>query len=108
MGDCTWECQLKHLFSHAIRENVRKILKVSSANPSWLLDKATFVKMGDIMSRNKGRILGLYDELSSFLTQVNIYRGYLSLYNGKSWSRVKVYLVTGGRITFEDHYRIDQ
>ena len=70
---CTWECQLKHLFSHAIRENVRKILKVSSANPSWLLDKATFVKMGDIMSRNKGRILGLYDELSSFLTQVNIW-----------------------------------
>ena len=50
------------------------------------------------MTRNKGRILGLYDELSSFLAQVNIYRGraiidshdlgqFLSLYNGKTWSR---------------------
>lgn len=50
-------------FLTAILGNVRKTLKVSSASPSWLLDEASFEKMGDIMSKNKGRILGLYDEL---------------------------------------------
>ena len=58
--------------------------------------------------------MGPYDELSSFLAQVNIYCGwaiidlhdlgqFLSLYNGKSWSREtgKVIVITiGAACTF--------
>ena len=51
-------------------------------------------KMGAIMANSRSRLLGLYDELSTFLTQINVYRGkgigdshdsstFLSLYNEK-------------------------
>ena len=54
--------------------------------------------MGDLMAANGGRLLGLYDELSTFLTQLNLYKGkglafshelalFLQLYNGHSWTR---------------------
>ena len=54
--------------------------------------------MGAMMNENAGRILGLYDELASFLTQVNLYRGraltdthelalFLQLFNGHPWRR---------------------
>ena len=63
-------------------------------HPMWLLDEASLEKMGDLMAANDGKMLGLYDELSSFLSQMNIFRGkgnndstFLSLYNAKSWSR---------------------
>ena len=56
------------------------------------------VKMGALMSENSGRLLGLYDELSAFLAQINLYRGrglsdshelamFLQLYNGHQWRR---------------------
>ena len=49
------------------------------------------------MAENGGRLLGLYDELTTFLTQLNLYRGkglslthemavFLQLYNGHSWT----------------------
>ena len=64
----------------------------------WMVDDASMEKMGAIMANNGSRLLGLYDELSTFLTQINVYRGkgisdshdlsaFLSLYNGKSWNR---------------------
>lgn len=67
-------------------------------NPLWLLDEASFEKMGDLMSQNDGKMLAMYDEITSLLSQLNIYKGkgiieshdlscFLSLYNGKSWSR---------------------
>ena len=51
--------------------------------------------MGAIMATNN-KFLGLYDELSTFLSQINVYRGrglseshnlatFVSLYNAKSW-----------------------
>ncbi len=50
------------------------------------------------MATNDGRLLGLYDELSSFLTQINLYGSkgisdshdtstFLMLYNGHPWTR---------------------
>lgn len=50
------------------------------------------------MATNDGELLGMYDELSTFLVQINVYRGkglcdshdlatFLSLYTGKSWAR---------------------
>lgn len=81
-----------------ILQRVRVKLEISSTAPSWLLDEASFEKMGDLMASNHCKLLGLYDELSTFLAQINVYRGkglcdcnnlsaFLSLYTGKSWSR---------------------
>ena len=54
--------------------------------------------MGALMLKNDNKLMGLYDELSTFMAQINIYRGkglieshdlatFLSLYNAKSWNR---------------------
>lgn len=64
----------------------------------WTVDDATIEKMGSMMAKNGNKLLGIYDELSTFLTQINVYRGkgisdshdlsaFLSLYNAKSWNR---------------------
>ena len=64
---------------------------------SWLLEEATFEKMGAMMNDNHAKLLGLYDELSTFLTQISLYKGrgladshdlalFLQLYNGNSWT----------------------
>ena len=50
------------------------------------------------MSENEGGLMGLYDELSVFLTQINVYSGrglsnshelavFLQLFNGHPWQR---------------------
>ena len=44
-------------------------------DPFWLLQDATFEKMGAMMADNSGRLLALFDELSAFLTKVNLYKG---------------------------------
>lgn len=67
-------------------------------DPSWLLQDATFEKMGAMMADNSGRLLALFDELSAFLTKVNLYKGrcitdshdlavFLELYNSNPWTR---------------------
>ena len=54
--------------------------------------------MGKLMPKNHGWILAMYDKLSTFLGQNNVYRGkglcdsselstFLSLYNAKSWAQ---------------------
>ncbi len=85
-------------YLHTIIVRVREKCGYSSRDPAWLLGDATCEKMGDLMATNGGRLLGLYDELSTFLTQLNLYRGkglslshelaiFLQLYNGHSWTR---------------------
>ncbi|XP_044166755.1 uncharacterized protein LOC122946920 [Acropora millepora] len=68
----------------------------------WLLSDQTFEKMGEIMSQNDGKMLGLYDELTNWLSQVNLYSGakglldtheftkLLELFSATSWSRQTV------------------
>lgn len=67
-------------------------------DPSWLLQDASWEKVGALMADNSGRLLGLYDELSSFLTRLNLFRGkglsdshelsmFLELYNANEWTR---------------------
>ena len=64
----------------------------------WLLDDQSFEKMGESMYQNHSKLLGLYDELSTFLTQINVCRGrgvteshevsvFLQLYGGDPWVR---------------------
>ena len=85
-------------YLHSIVLQTRKQCGYTHRDPSWLLGDATCEKMGDLMAANGGRLLGLYDELSSFLSQLNLYRGkgltlshelalFLQLYNGHSWTR---------------------
>ena len=81
-----------------ILQRVREKLKIPKMHPPWLLDEASFEKMGELMATNHSKLLAMYDELSSYLAQINVYRGkglsdshdlstFLSLYNGKSWTR---------------------
>ena len=74
-------------------KNIRIKCKCTRADPQWELGDATFEKMGFLMSNNDGRLLGIYDELTSFLTQINLFRSrglcdthesalFLQLYNG--------------------------
>ena len=41
---------------------------------SWLLEDQSFEKMGESMSLNHFKLLGLYNELPTFLTQINVCR----------------------------------
>lgn len=74
------------------------IKEKSGSSPCWQVGDATFEKMGELMHCNSGRILGMYDELTTFLTQLNVYQGrglsnshelalFLQLYNGHAWTR---------------------
>ena len=71
----------------------------TDGNP-WLLHDASFEKMGALMAANDCRLLGMYDEFSSFLGKLNLCRGrgmcdshklsvFLELYNANPWSRSK-------------------
>ena len=85
-------------FLTSIILKVRAKCGYKKIDPVWLLGDATCEKMGDLMCANNARLLGLYDELTSFLTQLNLYRGkgltmshelalFLQLYNGHAWTR---------------------
>lgn len=76
----------------------RRQCGLDETKPGWLLEDATFEKMGDLMDENHGKLMGLYDELLTFLTQMNLYRGkglaeshdlalFLQLYNASPWVR---------------------
>ena len=52
---------------------LRTSLSASDHEPTWLLQDATFKKMGVIMAENNGRLLAIYDELSAFLTKIKLY-----------------------------------
>ena len=76
------------------------------ADPSWCLDDQSFEKMGSLMADNHGKLIGLYDDLAMFLSQINVFRGrgisdshelavFLKLYEGSSWiRRTGMYAVT--------------
>ena len=59
----------------------------------WVIEEASMEKMGVMMCDNSNKIIGIYDELTHFLMQINIYRNcglsdthdlamFLQLYNG--------------------------
>ena len=79
-------------------KDVRVSFLFADTDPDWLLQDATFEKMGSSMAANGGRLLGLFDELSAFLTKIRLYnsRGlsdshelamFLELYNANPWTR---------------------
>ncbi len=75
-----------------------KCMQNDEEDPSWVFDDGSFEKMGALMHSNSARLLGFYDEMSAFLSQINLYRGkglsdshelalFLQLYNGHPWRR---------------------
>lgn len=88
-------------FLKGVLDTVKTRVSCSSKEknqPDWNVEEATMEKMGAMMFENNNRLIGIYDELTHFLTQVNIYRNrglsdthdlamFLQLYNGLPWSR---------------------
>lgn len=86
-------CKLLAKFVEDTRTNV-----ACEGSPTWLADDQTLEKLGVLMNENNGKLLGLYDELVMFLSQMNIFHGksitdsrelsvFLQLFGAKSWSR---------------------
>ena len=97
-------------YLHSVVIRVRSRCGYGLHDPVWLVGDSTFEKMGELMSQNGGRLLGLYDELSTFLSQLNLYKGkglslshelalFLQLYNGHSWTRA-----TGMYTVHDSHF----
>ena len=70
----------------------------NDALPDWAVEEASMEKMGAMMAENGNKLIGLYDEITHFLTQINVYSNhglsdthdlamFLQLYNGLPWSR---------------------
>ena len=83
-----------------LRELVNKARNKAAqcASKLWMLGDQSFEKLGELMSDNQWKILGLYDELPAFLSQINVCRGrtlaesqqvstFLALYGGCQWIR---------------------
>ena len=50
-------------FLLGLLRKARVQIGLTERNPSWLLEEATFEKMGVMMADNHSKLLGLYDEL---------------------------------------------
>lgn len=85
-------------YLYSLLKEIQEIAGIHKDDPAWVIDDATFEKMGALMCENSCRFIGFYDELSAFLTQINLYRGrnlsdshelalFLQLYNGHPWRR---------------------
>lgn len=79
-------------------EDARTNCGLDENQPSWFLDDQSFEKMGALMCDNHWKLLGLFDELPMFLSQMNVFRGrglsdshelaiLLQLYGGSHWVR---------------------
>ena len=79
-------------------DKARESCGLSISDPSWCLDDQSFEKMGSLMADNNCKLLGLYDELAMFLSQINVFRGrglsdshelslFLQLYSASPWTR---------------------
>ena len=72
-------------------EDARSHNGTGDSEPSWFLDDQSFEKMSALMCDNSWKLLGLYDELPMFLSQINVFGGHelalLQLYGGSQWVR---------------------
>ena len=85
-------------FLRKLIERAHQQCGLDESAADWLLDDQSFEKMGESMQENHWKLLGLFDELSMFLTQINISKGrglsdshelavFLQLYGGDPWKR---------------------
>ena len=85
-------------FLRNLIKEARKHRGLDGTTSSWLCDDQSFEKMGDLMSQNQWKLFGLYDKLTMFLSQINVFRGrgvtdshelsvFLQLYGAEQWVR---------------------
>ena len=60
------------MFLCNVLKKVHAKIQLTNSDPAWLLDEASFEKMGELMANNGRRMLGIYDELSTYLAQINV------------------------------------
>lgn len=71
---------------------------VGQESATWFADDQSLEKMGALMSENNSKLLGLYDELAMFFSQINIFHGkgvtdsrelplFLQLFGANPWVR---------------------
>lgn len=48
----------------------------TDAEPAWLLQDDTFEEKGALMAENRGRLLEMYDKLSSFLGKIKVFNNH--------------------------------
>ena len=53
-------------------DTVRK--RVTASGKDWAVEEGSMEKMGAMMAENGNKLIGLYDEITHFLTQINVYR----------------------------------
>lgn len=76
-------------FLHNVLKAVRKELEdCEIAYKKWTLSDQTFEKLGELMYQNDSKALGLYDELTNFLSQVNLYSGNKGLLDTHEFTKV--------------------
>lgn len=86
------------LLTKLIEDAQSSVCSGNVGSAAWLADDQSLEKLGAIMSENNGRLLGLYDELAMFFSQMNIFHGknvsdsrelsiFLQFFGAKSWSR---------------------
>ena len=80
-----------------VRENAGP-RRTDTEDTQWLAGESSIERLGFNMAENGGRLIGIYDELSHFLTQMNILKNkgltdtqelstLLQMYNGFPWTR---------------------
>ena len=85
-------------FLRSLVKKSRAQCEADDDGPFWLADDQSFEKLGELMEKNHGKLLGLYDELSMFLAQINVCRGrtvtdsqqvstFRQLYGSDQWIR---------------------
>lgn len=72
----------------------------------WTLSDQTFEKLGELMATNDQKALGLYDELTNFLSQVNLYSGNKGLLDTHEFTKVLEMFIAAEwtRQTGNEHY----
>lgn len=102
-ADWGWKVYLIQVFERDSRYGQKKDRRDRKKHGNgkvadWVVEEASMEKMGAMMCDNSNKLIGIYDELTHFLTQINIYRNrglsdthdlamFLQLYNGLPWSR---------------------
>ena len=85
-----------HIYSVLLSKH--SICDEGDEGPLWVFDDVTFENMGALMQNNSSHLFGFYDEITAYLTQINLYRGcglsdshelslFLQLYNDHPWRR---------------------
>lgn len=56
-------------------EKTGEKLQLKETDSAWSAEEASMERLGIMMNENECKMLGLFDEFTHFLTQINVYKG---------------------------------